>query len=95
MKTSLIAATILTASMTSSVAHAEESVLQSFVTNMVSNVVATTTYEIKADVYQAVANAAYHFELSPTEARSTAKVSETDLVASTHSDADDAATDAD
>ncbi len=95
MKTSLIAATILTASMTSSVANAEESVLQSFVTNMVSNVVATTTYEIKADVYQAVANAAYHFELSPTEARSNAKVSVTDLVASTSSDEDVSEKDAD
>jgi ABC-type transporter MlaC component len=83
MKTSLIAATLLTASMASSVANAEESVLQSFVTNMVSNAVATTTYEIKADVYQAVANATYHFELSPQEVRGNGKVSVTDLVVAT------------
>ncbi|WP_394223556.1 hypothetical protein [Alteromonas gracilis] len=80
MKTSLIAATLLTASMASSVANAEESVLQSFVSNMVSNAVASTTYELKADVYQAVANATYHFELSPQEKRSGGKVSVTDLV---------------
>ena len=34
MKTSLIAATLLTASMASSVANAEESVLQTFLTNV-------------------------------------------------------------
>ncbi len=48
MKTSLIAATLLTASMASSVANAEESVLQTFLTNVVSNAVATTSQEIKA-----------------------------------------------
>ncbi|GFD69792.1 hypothetical protein KUL156_11450 [Alteromonas sp. KUL156] len=80
MKTSLIAATILTASMASSVANAEESVLQTFLTNVVSNAVATTTQELKTDVYQAVANATYHFELSPQEVRGSGKVSVTDLV---------------
>ncbi len=80
MKTSLIAATILTASMASSVANAEESVLQTFLTNVVSNAVATTTQELKSDVYQAVANATYHFELSPQEVRGSGKVSVTDLV---------------
>ena len=79
MKTSLIAATLLTASMTSGVANAEESVLQTFLTNVVSNAVTTTSQEIKSDVYQAVANAAYHFELSPQEVRGSGKVSVTDL----------------
>jgi len=83
MKTSLIAATLLTASMASSVANAEESVLQSFLTNVVSNAVAATTQEIKADVYQAVANTTYHFELSPQELQGSGKVSVTDLVVAT------------
>lgn len=79
MKTSLIAATLLTASMASGVANAEESVLQTFLTHVVSNAVTTTTQEIKSDVYQAVANATYHFELSPQEVRGNGKVSVTDL----------------
>ena len=86
MKTSLIAATLLTASMASGVANAEESVLQTFLTNVVSNAVSTTTQEIKADVYQAVANATYHFELSPQEGYGSGKVSVTDLVATSSSD---------
>jgi len=83
MKTSLIAATLLTATMASSVANAEESVLQSFLTNVVSNAVAATTQEIKADVYQTVANTTYHFELSPQELQGSGKVSVTDLVVAT------------
>ena len=92
MKTSLIAATLLTASMASGVANAEESVLQTFLTHVVSNAVTTTTHEIKSDVYQAVANATYHFELSPQEVRGTGKVSVTDLAVT---DADNQDTDKD
>ncbi len=95
MKTSLIAATLLTASMASSVANAEESVLQSFLTNVVTNAVASTSQEIKADVYQAVANATYHFELSPQEECGSGKVSVTDLVAAATSDGSSTEEDAD
>lgn len=95
MKTSLIAATLLTASMASGVANAEESVLQTFLTNVVSNAVSTTTQEIKADVYQAVANATYHFELSPQEGHGSGKVSVTDLVATASSDGSSTEEDAD
>ena len=80
MKTSIIAATLLTASMTSGVANAQESVLQSLLTNMVSNAVAVTTQELQADVYQAVASTSYHFELSEDEVKSSGKVSVTELV---------------
>lgn len=89
MKTSLIAATLLTASMTSGVANAEESVLQTFLTNVVSNAVTTTTQEIRSDVYQAVANATYHFELSPQELRGSGKVSVTDLVVAEKAQSDE------
>ena len=95
MKTSLIAATLLTASMASSVANAEESVLQTFLTNVVTSAVASTSQEIKADVYQAVANATYHFELSPQEVRGSGKVSVTDLVATTKSGGSSTEEDAD
>ena len=89
MKTSIIAATLLTASMTSGVANAQESVLQSLLTNMVSNAVAVTTQELQADVYQAVASTSYHFELSADEVKSSGKVSVTELVrASEQSDED-------
>ncbi|MBT3134744.1 hypothetical protein KL866_06455 [Alteromonas sp. ALT199] len=89
MKTSLIAVTLLTASMTSGVANAEESVLQTFLTNVVSNAVTTTTQEIRSDVYQAVANATYHFELSPQELRGSGKVSVTDLVVAEKAQSDE------
>ncbi|MEC8417144.1 MAG: hypothetical protein VXZ36_04925 [Pseudomonadota bacterium] len=94
MKTSLIAATLLSASMISGAANAQESVLQSFLTNMVNTAVSTTANEIRMDVYQSVANAAYHFELDANDANGTGSVSVTDLAAtekssdSTEEDAD-------
>jgi len=46
-------------------------------------------------VYQAVANATYHFELSPQEARGSGKVSVTDLVVATPSEGSSTEQDAD
>jgi len=94
MKTPLIAATLLSASLMSGAASAQESVLQSFLTNMVNTAVSATANEIRIDVYQSVANAAYHFELDADEAKGTGSVSVTDLAAtekssgSTEEDAD-------
>ncbi|BFT31431.1 hypothetical protein D210916BOD24_26070 [Alteromonas sp. D210916BOD_24] len=80
MKTSLIAATILSASMMSGAASAQESVLQSLLSDMVSTAVTMTANEITADVYQTVANTSYHFELDSNKADGAGKVSVTDLV---------------
>ncbi|WP_269521069.1 hypothetical protein [Alteromonas sp. BMJM2] len=79
MKTSLIAATLLSASMVSGVANAQESVLNSLLQNMVTTAVSMTASELSADVYQSVANTSYHFELDGTNTKSTGSVSVTDI----------------
>lgn len=79
MKTSLIAATLLSASMVSGVANAQESVLNSLLQNMVTTAVSMTASELSADVYQSVANTSYHFELDGANATSTGSVSVTDI----------------
>ncbi|GEA08023.1 hypothetical protein KUL42_27840 [Alteromonas sp. KUL42] len=83
MKTSLIAATLLSASMMSGAASAQESVLQSLLTDMVTSMVTVTANEISADVYQSVANTSYHFELDGKKNIDAGRVSVTDLVVST------------
>ena len=80
MKTSLIAATLLSASMMNGAASAQESVLQTLLSDMVSTAVTMTANEISADVYQTVANTSYHFELDSSKAKGAGKVSVTDLV---------------
>ena len=86
MKTSLIAATILSASMMSGAANAQESVLHTFLQNMVTSAVTTTANELSADVYQSVANTAYHFSLDANQSNSKASVSVTDIAATTMKD---------
>lgn len=83
MKTSLIAATLLSASMMSSAVSAQESVLQTLLTDMVTTAVSVTANEISADVYQTVANTSYHFELDGKNSGKSVSVSVTDLVVST------------
>ncbi|BCO20425.1 hypothetical protein LHL20_12225 [Alteromonas sp. McT4-15] len=83
MKTSLIAATLLSASMMSSAVSAQESVLQTLLTDMVTTAVSVTANEISADVYQTVANTSYHFELDGKNSGKSGSVSVTDLVVST------------
>jgi hypothetical protein len=63
MKTSLLAATILSASLFSGVARAQESVLESLLTRMVSTAITVTSNEVQANVYESVVNTAYHFDL--------------------------------
>ena len=87
MKTSLIAATLLSASMVSGVANAQESVLISLLQNMVTTAVSITANELSADVYQSVANTSYHFELDGANTKSTGSVSVTDI-ASTMKESD-------
>jgi len=83
MKTSFIAATILSVSLFSGAASAQESVLSSLLGNMVNQAVSMTTSELQANVYQSVANASYHFELDSEVA--TGRVSVTDLAATDES----------
>ncbi len=94
MKTSLIAATLLSASMMSGAVSAQESVLQTLLTDMVSTAVSVTANEISADVYQTVANTSYHFELDGKNDTHSGSVSVTDLASnsdvSDSSDANDA-----
>jgi hypothetical protein len=94
MKTSLIAATLLSASMMSGAVSAQESVLQTLLTDMVSTAVSVTANEISADVYQTVANTSYHFELDGNNDTHSGSVSVTDLASnsdmSDSSDANDA-----
>lgn len=94
MKTSLIAATLLSASMMSGAVSAQESVLQTLLTDMVSTAVSVTANEISADVYQTVANTSYHFELDGNNDTYSGSVSVTDLASnsdmSDSSDANDA-----
>jgi hypothetical protein len=87
MKTSLIAATLLSASMVSGVANAQESVLNSLLQNMVTTAVTMTASELSADVYQSVANTSYHFELDGANTKNTGSVSVTDI-ASTKKESD-------
>jgi hypothetical protein len=87
MKTSLIAATLLSASMVSGVANAQESVLNSLLQNMVTTAVSMTSSELSADVYQSVANTSYHFELDGANTKNTGSVSVTDI-ASTKKESD-------
>ncbi|MEQ3639992.1 MAG: hypothetical protein ABNH03_09550 [Alteromonas sp.] len=87
MKTSLIAATLLSASMVSGVVNAQESVLNSLLQNMVTTAVSITASELSADVYQSVANTSYHFELDGANMKSTGSVSVTDI-ASTKKESD-------
>jgi hypothetical protein len=89
MKTSLIAATLLSASMVSGVANAQESVLNSLLQNMVTTAVSMTASELSADVYQSVANTSYHFELDGASTQHMGSVSVTDI-ASTNDDSDTA-----
>ncbi len=86
MKTSLIAATLLSASLMSSAVSAQESVLQSLLSDMVSTAVTMTANEISADVYQTVANTSYHFELDGSQTHRSGNVSVTDLTAKTDSE---------
>jgi hypothetical protein len=83
MKTSLIAATLLSASMMSGAVSAQESVLQTLLTDMVTTAVSVTANEISADVYQTVANTSYHFELDGKNSSTPGNVSVTDLVVNT------------
>ena len=83
MKTSLIAATLLSASMMSSAVSAQESVLQTLLTDMVTTAVSVTANEISADVYQTVANTSYYFELDGKNSSTPGNVSVTDLVVNT------------
>lgn len=78
MKTSLLAATILSASLFSGAANAQESVLESLLTRMVSTAITVTSNEVKANVYESVVNTAYHFDLEGESA--TGSVSVTDIV---------------
>ncbi|WP_334031789.1 hypothetical protein [Alteromonas sp. P256] len=79
MKTTLIAATLLSASMASGAASAQESVLNSLLQNMVTTAVTMTTNELSADVYQSVASTSYHFELDGTNTQHMGSVSVTDI----------------
>ena len=83
MKTSLIAATtIVSATLFSGAVSAQESVIQSLLSNMVSHAVSATANEVKANVYQAVATTSYHFELDRSADTAVGKVSVTDLATS-------------
>ncbi|MDO6568192.1 hypothetical protein Q4561_14055 [Alteromonas sp. 1_MG-2023] len=84
MKTSLLAASILSITLFSTGANAQESILQSILTNMVDHAVSITTNEVKANVYQTVANTAYHFELEGEA--TTGKVQVTDIAATSDTD---------
>jgi len=65
----------------------QESILQSILTNMVDHAVSITTNEVKANVYQTVANTAYHFEL---EGESTmGKVQVTDIAVTSSADTEE------
>jgi hypothetical protein len=87
MKTSLIAATLLSASMASGAASAQESVLNSLLQNLVTTAVTMTANELSADVYQSVANTSYHFELDGVNTKHVGSVSVTDI-ASTKDESD-------
>tara|TARA_Y100000780_G_C13313857_1_gene274995 strand:- start:69 stop:350 length:282 start_codon:yes stop_codon:yes gene_type:complete len=87
MKTSLLAASIVSITLFSAGANAQESILQSILTNMVDHAVSITTNEVKANVYQTVANMAYHFEL---EGESTmGKVQVTDIAVTSSADTEE------
>lgn len=92
MKTSLLAASIVSITLFSAGANAQESILQSIVTNMVDHAVSITTNEVKTNVYQAVANTAYHFELEGEA--TTGKVKVTDLALSSSENVEDDTTSA-
>lgn len=81
MKTSLVTATIVTASLFISSAQAQESYLTTMVNNMVASALTVSTNELKADVYQSIANATYHFSLD--ESTASGKVSISDIAQST------------
>lgn len=84
MKTSLIAATtIVSATLFSGAVNAQQSVIQSLLSNMVSHAVSVTANEVKANVHQAVANTSYHFELDTDTV--VGKVRVTDLDATSDS----------
>ena len=86
MKTSLIAATtIVSAALFSGTVNAQESVIQSLVSNIVSHAVSVTVNEVKANVYQEVANTSYHFELDRDNNTNLGRTSVTDLSASSDS----------
>ena len=92
MKTSLLAASIVSITLFSAGANAQESILQSILTNMVDHAVSITTNEVKANVYQTVANTAYHFEL---EGEATmGKVEVTDIAATSTADTEKASSSA-
>lgn len=63
MKTSLVTATLLAATLFTSTASAQESVLESLLTNLVNQALSTSTLEIQNGVSQSIANVTYHFDL--------------------------------
>ncbi|NDV92568.1 hypothetical protein GTH32_15445 [Alteromonas sp. 345S023] len=77
MKTSLLAATIITASLFTTSANAQESYITSMLNNMVKYAVTVSSSELKADAVESIANTTYHFSLD--ESTSTGKVSISDI----------------
>ena len=69
MKTSLVTATLFAATLFTSTASAQESVLESLLTNLVGQALSASTVEIQNGVSQSIANVTYHFDLDD-EARS-------------------------
>ena len=63
MKTSLVTATLFAATLFTSTASAQESVLESLLTNLVGQALSASTVEIQNGVSQSIANVTYHFDL--------------------------------
>lgn len=62
MKTSIIAATLLTSAIISQPVSAQESVLESLLTNMVTHAFEMTSFDIENNVYEAIVSASFHFD---------------------------------
>ncbi|GEA13517.1 hypothetical protein [Alteromonas sp. KUL49] len=76
MKTSIIAASLLTSVVISQPVSAQESVLENLLTNVVTHAFEVTSFEIENNVYQAIASASFHFELDGDEAKGTVSVTD-------------------
>lgn len=76
MKTSIIAATLLTSVVISQPVSAQESVLENLLTNMVTHAVEMTSFEIENNVYQAITSASFHFDLDGDEVQGTVSVTD-------------------
>lgn len=81
MKAPVVVSSLFAAALVATPVSAQQLPIEQAVENMVSQLAAATTYELKAELDQAIANTVYFFQPMDSETR-TGKISVTDLTAS-------------